>query len=212
MTARRRPWMRKGRDGTRVITLRGPAAEVLGYLVHCLALLWPGVKVPVFSEPEATGDLSVGRLREHLDLVIDEARAQLDRQHADLAELRARALAMSTVALTELGLLAATAGRFAHLSGWPLRAWIGCFVVVAFGLAGMGSIASTRADFSGISIPLLLTKDGDLRTVYAIELVGCLPLGQVTVDTRRTVFRDALALMIVGALAYGILWISVVNR
>lgn len=211
MTGGRSLWIREGRDRTRVITLRGPAAEAYGYLVHCLALLRPGMKVPVFSEPDEPVDLPPGMSVAYLDLVTNEARAQFDRQHIDLAEIRARALTMAAVALTELGLLAATAGRFIQLGGWALWAWIGCFVIVTLGLAGMGSIASSRADFYNISVPVLLSKDGDLPAVYANELVACLPLGEVTIDTRRTVFRDALTCMIVGAIAYGILWISVVN-
>lgn len=196
----------EGNYDTRVVG-DGWQGEVHGYLMHCVALLLPGARVPVFYNPKQPATISESANRADLELLITEARGQLDRQQTELAEIRSRSLGMTTVALTELGLLAATAQRFTDAGGWPLGFWIACFVIVVFGLAGMGSIASSRADFGDIDITTLLGKPGELQRVYANEINDCIPLGYATLDARRTVFRDALLLMALGAVFYGILWI-----
>lgn len=201
----------KGNYSARVVA-EGWQGEILGYLLHCRALLLPGTKVPVFCNPRMPDAIPESATGPELDLLIAEASSQLDRQKTGLAEIRSRALGMTTVALTELGLLAATAQRFTVAGGWPLILWVGCFLLVVAGLAGMGSVASSRADFGGIDISRLLGKTGELHRVYANELVDCIPLGDETLNARVTVFRDALLLMALGAVFYGILWIVMLGR
>lgn len=206
MTPRRLPGLRPGRDGVLVVTPGGGAGELWGFVLHCLALLRPGVQVPVFTEPSPEVEIPAHLSDSQVDLIASEARAQLDSQNEELRDLRSRALAMAAVALTELGLLAGTAGRFVDQGGPLVFVWIACFVTVSFGLAGMASVTSSRSDFYGLNISLLIAMEGDLRSNHVNELVASISLGNVTVDARRTVFRDALLCMVVGALAYGILW------
>jgi hypothetical protein len=120
---------------------------------------------------------------------------------------------MATVALTELGLLAATAGSFVTDGGWHVAGWLVCFVFVILGLAGMASVATSRADVYSIRIGLLLEKrhEDGLLASYADELAKCVPLGQATNDARQTVFRGALALMTLGGVGYGVLWLFTVT-
>lgn len=203
--AERHALIRRGREGTRVVR-SGFLGDVVGYMLHCAALAWPGVQVPLLVEPAETPDLPKNLSPDELDRIADEARRQSERQTSDFQDLRSRSLSMATVALTELGLLAGTSGRFLALGGMPLAFWLACFLITALGLAGMASVASTEARFMSISIPRLLKTKGEPRWVYANELSACLPLGRATIDTRTTLFRHALALMVLGGVAYGVLW------
>lgn len=202
-------WITSGRQGTRVVTAPKHLAEFFGYLMHCVALVRPGVNVPVFDEPDDPSELPNELSPSELDILIDECQRQIDRQTSHFAELRSRSLAMTTVALTELGLLAATAGRFVSQGGWQLAVWIICFVLVALGLAGMASVASTSAAFSTVNPGELVDSSGAMKQNYAHQLLGSLPLGQSTIDTRTTIFRDGVLLMVLGAVAYGVLWLSI---
>lgn len=211
MSDQRRPWIADGADGTRVITRDGRAGEALGYFMHCRSLLIPGVKVPLFYDPQPAGVLPADLDPAQLTLVVDEARATLARQSEYLSRIWARAQSMVTVALTEVGLLAATAARFVEAGGPLLVAWILCFALAVLGLAGMASVASSRAEVNAINIGRLLALSGDLLTNYATELVQSVPLGTAVNAARQTVFRIALTLMALAGVAYGVLWLFTTN-
>jgi hypothetical protein len=203
-----KPWWRpieSGTDGALIITSRGLLGEAVGYVMHCVALVWPGMNTPVFSDPVRPNAAPRG---DQIDVVTAEALRQYEAQRTDLKELRSRALSMVTVALTEIGLLAATAGTFVQIGGWRLGVWGICFLVVLLGLAGMASTASSSAQFLDVEIREVLRHPGDVRAFYAGELADSLPMGHATVNARITYFRDALALMVVGALLYGVLWVT----
>ncbi len=204
----RAPWwqvIESGTDGALVIGHPGPLGEAVGYALHCVALIWPGMNTPVFTDPVR---FTAAPREDQIDVVTAEALRQYEAQRGDLKELRSRALSMVAVALTEVGLLAATAGTFVQIGGWQLGVWAACFLVVSLGLAGMASTASTSARFLDVEIPEVLNQPGDVRVFYAGELAASLPMGHATVNARITYFRDALALMVIGALLYGVLWVT----
>lgn len=187
-----------------VVTGRWREAHL--YLRYATAPLRPGARLPVFEEPTKPewplrSELDVPQL----DLIMSEARRQLDRQRADLESLRTRSNALVALCLVELGLLSAGASKvFKH--GLLIVPWALSVVAVLLALGGAIALVSARADFSGVNIFGLAAAKPPLHRVATKAYVGATSTGDVTIAARVTVFRDAVLLAIVGALLYAALW------
>jgi hypothetical protein len=186
--------------------ISGRFAEVRCYLWHCLAVLRPGTEVPVFHEPSVfTGDLSAAA-EDQLKLVVEEGRRQLDRQAADLERMRARATTLVTVGLAEIALLS-NGARAAFRSTWPVTAaWTGSALLAVLGIAGAVAVLTARAVLGRTDTRDTALEPSPRLPKLASEYAQATGEGESTVATRLTVLRDAVLLLVLGALLYAAAW------
>lgn len=186
--------------------LTGRFAEPRGYLLYCLALLRPGVGVPVFEQPAGfTGDLSALD-PQNLTLVIEEGRRHLDRQVAALDRARGRAGTGLTVGLAALTALAGLAravwqGPIAALVLWAISA-----ALIVLSIAGSAAVLTTQARLGAIHAAWLADSNPTavlLAGTYA-DQVG---IGDATVAARVTILRDATLLLVLGAFSLTAAWV-----
>jgi len=189
-----------------VKVIEGRFREARGYLWHCFAVIRPGIEIPVFEQPTTfSGDLT-GAPEGELKLVIEEGRRQLDRQASDLERHRTRAGTVVTVALVEIALLS-NGARTSLRSGWPVTAaWSLSAVLVLFGLAGAVAVLTGRAVLGRSDTQVIASAPGPRLMEAAVSYAQDASLGEPTVAARLTVLRDAVLLLILGALMYAAAW------
>lgn len=180
----------------------GRFAEARLYLIYCAALLHPGRTVPTFTQ---TAPVSID-LDTHTDdefaLLIEEGRRQLDRQMADLERIRNRAGALATVSLA---LTAAVVTKTADILDhhWILIAlWAFACALALLAVAGAASVLSARAVFGYTDTKLAAEGPRPLRRYLAEAYAESVTLGEETVRTFLTVFRDAVTLTVSSALIF----------
>lgn len=182
----------------------GKFREIRGYLWHCLATFRPGIDIPVFEAPrEFCGELT-GVSFDGFTLIIEEGRRQLDRQDSQLERQRTRAATLVTVALAELALLS-NGARASFRSGWPITtAWVVSAGIVLFGLAGAIAVLTGKAVIGRTDTQAIASKPN--RRFAAISYAEASTIGECTVAARLTVLRDAVLLLVLGALVYAAVW------
>ena len=187
----------------------GRFREARLYLRYAVAPFRPGRRLPTFEKPaELKWPIKSNLDTPQLDLIISEARRQVDRQRADLESLRSRSNAVLTICLAEIALLSAGASKvFKH--GWLIFPWTMSTLAVLLALGGAISLLSARADFGGVNLMGLAASDPPLHRVAAKSYAETVGTGDVTIAARITVFRDAVLLAIVGAILYAVVWPAV---
>ncbi|MER6560170.1 hypothetical protein ABT300_21025 [Streptomyces sp. NPDC001027] len=180
----------------------GRFAEARLYLIYCMALLHPGRTLPTFAEfPDRTCDLNQ-HSDDELTLLIEEGRRQLDRQMADLDRIRNRAGVLATVSLALTAALATKASG-AVQQHWILLALYICSCTLAvLAIAGAASVLSARAVFGRTDTYLATQAARPLRTSLAETYAELSGVGEETVRTFLTVFRDAVTLTVASALVF----------
>jgi hypothetical protein len=182
--------------------------EWAAYLRNILGL-WPGHQVPVFIVHNVPiGDLTNWSDAE-LTLVLDEGRRQLDRLFDEVEKVRVRSqfLFTSTVAL----LVVVLAGRHTMLAtknDVPLALWALAIAVVGLGMLGTASIIASRKDLRAIDAAKFTTTEERplLRELVAAH-ARSVKESTNTVYTQITMFRDAVLVVMIGAIIYGVAWI-----
>ncbi len=178
------------------------------YMAH-LRGLWPGARVPSFEvHPGPPGDIS-GWATEDCQVLIDEGRRQLDAQRDRAEQIRSRSQFLFT---TAIGLAAVSfAGRstvFAATSEVPLAIWSLGLFLTTLGLLGSASVIVARKEFGSIDAALMTTTyqppvPPKLAAGYSRQ-VG---RGANTAATLLTVYRDAVLLVMLGAICWGGAWL-----
>lgn len=167
------------------------------YFAHVVALLAPGVETPQHDahqiQPQPLEDWS----RLDRKLMIEEGRRQADRQLSDLKEVRGRAQWLFTVGIAAT---IAIAGAFGadHSTGGRAALFIASLTLLGYGLAGAVSVMAGRADFNSIDTAVLSQKPIPTERYLAGAYSRILRLGENTVATRITIFRQAVVWVIVG--------------
>jgi hypothetical protein len=184
----------------------GWLAESRVYLWHCLAVVRPGVEVPIFGRPaQFTGDLT-NHGAEDLKLVIEEGRRQLDRQLSDLERMRSRGATLVTVGLAEVALLASGARKYFDHGWLTTSAWILSILLVVLGLAGAAAVLTARSVFGRTDTRHVAESLPPLLPVLAHSYATSTDIGEETVRTRLTVLRDTVYLLVLGGLLYAFTW------
>lgn len=188
--------------------------EARVYADHVLALLRPGREVATHevasSKASEVGSLE-GWSEVELDLLIEEGRRTLDAQAGRFDRIRTTAqvvLPTATALLVVLGseLDGIASGphdclNVAALACWAVGTWL-----VLLGVLGSAAVLTVRSDF-GMILPTLLSQETtDIKLVTAKAYAGQAMVGEVTVATRLTVIRDAVALVAIGGSLHLILW------
>ena len=167
------------------------------YVLHVLGLLMPGQEIPVFAAHPVEPKPLERWESDDLQIMVDEGRRQLDRQTSDLELIRGRAQWLFTVGAA---VVAALGGSFAAVRpGWALSIlWLFGTAMVAYGVAGAAAIMAVRADFNTIDTAVLSSVERPVLRSLAGSYSRMLALGENTVATRLTVFRQAVVFVIVG--------------
>jgi hypothetical protein len=185
--------------------------EIAMYLRHVRGLLIPGIEVAVVQtdtlEPESLDDWN----DDALQVIIDEGRRQIDRQSERFDRVRSGAQFLFTTALALLVVLGAAAHRILHQEGVVLRvAWVLGLAAVAGGALGAAAILTVKAEFGSIHTALLSRSGPDPIRDLAVAYTQQVRAGENTVNARLTVYRDAVWLVLIGALVQLIVWITAV--
>lgn len=165
------------------------------------------MSVPVFvADPTTPGD-RVGWSDADNRLLIEEGRRQIDRQIEDLERIRTRSAFLVT---TSLGLVAAAVAVVTRAvkAGNP-----GAFLVFSFGLLavvlgllGAASLLTAQSEIGTIHTALLSDEAPPVLDKTAKAYAKFVSIGENTVATRLTVFRDAVTLLGVGGLLEALAW------
>jgi hypothetical protein len=179
------------------------------YLAH-LRGLWPGAKVPCFRmHPSSPNDIE-GWGVEDRQVLIEEGRRQLDAQRDQSEQIRGRAQFLFT---TAIGLAAVSfAGRptvFAAKSDAPLTIWSLGLLLTMLGLFGTASVIVARKEFGSIDASLMTIQyEPPVPPKLAASYSRQVQRGADTVATLLTVYRDAVLLVMLGALCWGTAWLT----
>lgn len=182
-------------------TVEGRFREPRLYLIYVLALLRPGVEVPVFHRPRRPNRNAATLPAADRAVVIDEARRQIDLQNGDMQRNQTRAATLLTITLAELVFLARS-GAAAFDRSWLVQApWLLSAVLAVLAAAGAVAVLTASAAYGRVDAVDLVDSPGpadeEAARLYA-EAVGT---GEATNAARLTVLRDGVLLAVVAAVA-----------
>lgn len=178
------------------------------YLAH-LRGLWPGAKVPSFQvHPGSPGEIDKWD-SEDCQVLVEEGRRQLDAQRDQTEQIRARSQFLFT---TAIGLAAVSfAGRstvFSGKSDVPLAIWSLGLLLTTLGLLGTASVIVARKEFGSIDTAVMTTAyQPPVLPKLAAGYSRQIEKGANTVATLLTVYRDAVLLVMLGAICWGAAWL-----
>lgn len=178
------------------------------YLAHFRGL-WPGAKVPSFQmHPGQPSDIQ-GWEDEDCQVLIDEGRRQLDAQRVQAEQIRSRAQFLFT---TAVGLGAVSfAGKttvFAAKNDVPLAIWSLGLLLTGLGVLGTASVIVARKDFGSIDVAVMTSSyQSPVLPKLAAGYSRQVGTGANTVATLLTVYRDAVLLVMLGAICWGAAWL-----
>jgi hypothetical protein len=132
--------------------------------------------------------------------MIAEGRRQYDEQVAHLERIRDRAKWLITVTFA-IGTALAAIAPDAFDDAWSFRVWLLAAVTTTYSALGAVSILTGRADFDGIATKVLASYAPPIRPRLTRDYAEMLELGDLTVATRLTLFRQAVVWTLIGSYA-----------
>jgi hypothetical protein len=170
--------------------------------------LWAGRAVPAYSvhniEP---GDLK-GWSNEELTILVDEGRQQLGRQSRDLEQVRNRATFLLTTGLGLLALVLAAVSDITVINNpAPFVVWSLGGLAVLLGVLGAAAVVVANKELGMIDTALLSRQESPIYSGLATAYARAVRAGENTVATQITVYRDAVLLVLVGAVMSGGGWL-----
>lgn len=178
------------------------------YLWHVLGLIMPGHPVPTYEEPvEAEAALKGWSPADH-KLMIEEGRRQYDQQVSDLKHTRDRAQWLFTAALALVTAIAAVgASIFPHPAWYVLLLWLAGLVATTYAALGAAAVLTVRADFQAIHTKPLSEYASPVEEQLARDYAEMLETGEETVNTRLSVYRQAVVWLISGGYLTLLAWL-----
>lgn len=167
------------------------------YFAHVFGLLLPGESLPQHQAHRIGARPLYNWGEDDLFLMIDEGRRQLDRQLSDLAGIRGRAQWLFTVGAAITAVLAGALLSEASY-GWVLVLWILGLALLVIGVGGAAAVMTVRADFGMIDTAVLSSYRPPVRYALARDYSRMLRVGEDTIATRLTIFRQAVLYVILG--------------
>jgi len=176
-----------------------------------LALLVGGDVLPGHTNPNSPGDMQ-GFDDDALHLVIEEGRAQIDRQNERFRHATDRGQVLLTVDLALLGFMAALLHHLLQLHGKreeiALIVWGVSALLAVIGTATAAAVVAVKATFGGIDTTIVSGMDPPILKKLAEEYAGAVRTGELTADLRVTAFRSATRITVwagvLAAIAFGI--------
>jgi len=172
------------------------------YARYVLALVRPGRLVPTYLPAEEFNtDLSKWS-EDELGVLIDEGRRQFDAQTDSLEKIRGRAQWLFSLALALTGADAALAAKvFPHPTCAQLAAWVASIVFTSWSALGAASIITVTAQLAGVATGPLSRYAPPIKRQLATDYAEILDVGEQTVNTRLTLYRQAVVWLILGGYA-----------
>jgi len=147
-------------------------------------------------------------------LLIEEGRRQLADQSDRFRHVCDRALALLTIGLAVLGLMATS---YTHVSKPPgvrgdftLGLWALGAALAVLGVATTAAVAVVRAHFSTIDTTVLSNLPSPVRHRLASEYSKAVIVGETTLAERVTVFRQAVRCICWSAMLLGVAYVLAV--
>jgi hypothetical protein len=180
------------------------------YLLHVVALVRPGAEVPTFPAHQTQAQPLEEWDDNELQLMIDEGRRQSDRQLSELELIRGRAQWLFTVGAPIVTAIAAVFAAFGEGdSGWWVVVWLLSLLAASYGVFGGAAIMTVRADFDVIDSAVLSGYAPPVLKKLADDYAAMLGVGENTVATRLTVYRQAVVWLIIGGYGALLTWLVV---
>ena len=147
-------------------------------------------------------------------LLIEEGRRQLADQSDRFRHVCDRALALLTVGLAVLGLMATSYTHVSKPSGvrgdFTLGLWALGAVLALLGVATTAAVAVVRAQFSSIDTTIVSNLPNPVRHRLASEYSKAVIVGETTLAERVTVFRQAVRCICWSAMLLGVAYVLAV--
>jgi hypothetical protein len=167
------------------------------YVGYVVSLVLPGVELPLYKSHQIKPASLDDWPEEDLDLMIDEGRRQADRQMTDFDRIGGRAQWLFTIG-TALVVTGATRFVVHGGSGFHFALWVAALALLTLGVGGSAALMATRADFNQIDTAVFSAYADPRKHALASAYSRMLGLGENTLATRITIFRQAVVYVIVG--------------
>ena len=180
------------------------------YARHVLALFWPNKKAPAIeADHNQAGDVSDWPDKD-LELLVEEGRRQLDRQHDDLERIRGRAQVLLALGLALEGTIASLQGSIVEADNeliWLF--WTIAILAGAWSVLGAAGTSVVRADMQMIHAAVLSRRTAPLLSDLAADYAAIVMDGEDQLATRLTNLRHAVMWLLLTALFGLLTWLCV---
>lgn len=143
------------------------------------------------------------------ELLIEEGRRQVDRQHDDLERIRTRAQVALAFGLALVGTIAALDDRMSAADCSIARVlWILALVAGAWSVLGAAATSVVRADVEVIDATTLSTYNKPIKADLAADYAKIVVTGENQLATRLTNLRHAVMWLLIAAILALLAWIT----
>ncbi|MBB2975929.1 hypothetical protein FHX49_001496 [Microbacterium endophyticum] len=176
------------------------------YGSHVAGIFLPGNDVRnLDAYQNEVGDLT-GWREADLNILMDNGQSQLQRQNTDLEAIRARAQFLLTVTLAFVGVAVAST-ELVGRSIFAIVIWVIGIAIVICSAFGAGGVVVAKKTLRIVDTRLLSQQHPPLLPVTAKAVATAVKDGENAVATGITVFRDAVALFLVGFVFVCVGWV-----
>jgi hypothetical protein len=174
--------------------------EFTVYSRHVWALFVPNAPAPAHhadhNEPAVLRDWK----SDDLDLLIEEGRRQLDRQHDDLERIRTRSQILLAFGLALVGTVAALESRVSGAGCWVVRGvWVLALAAAVWSILGAAATSVVRADMEIVHAAVLSHFSPPIKPELAADYAAMVGAGENQLATRLTNLRHAVTWLLVAA-------------
>jgi hypothetical protein len=180
--------------------LIGLLREHVVYGRHVGALVRAGSAAPVHLADRNEGADVTRWSDADAEILLEEGRRQIDRQHEDLERVRARAQVLLTVGLALEGATAALRSTVDDSSSEMVPAvWWLALAIGAWSILGAAATAVVRADMQIIHASVLSRYEPPVLQRVANDYAAIVPDGENQVAARLTNLRHAVTFLLISA-------------
>jgi hypothetical protein len=187
--------------------------EIKVYAQHVLALFIPNASAPMYrADPNEPGDLSAWGA-EDLQVLIEEGRRQIDRQHDDLERIRSRSQVLLALGLALVGTTAALDERVGDAESLVVRGvWILAMAAGVWSILGAAATSVVRADMEVIHAGVLSRRWPPIPRKLAGDYARMVMTGENQLATRLTNLRHAVTWLLIAAALALTCWVTSTGR
>jgi len=191
----------------------GPVTRLLEesgiYARYVLALFWPNKEAPALeADPNQANEVSDWGEGD-LEILVEEGRRQLDRQHEDLERIRGRSQVLLAFGLALEGAIASlqkSVGIADNFLVWTL--WVLALFVGVWSVLGAGATSVVRADMQMIHAAVLSRRKPPILPDLAEDYAAIVMVGENQLATRLTNLRHAVMWLLIAAFLGLLTWVS----
>ena len=178
------------------------------YARHVLALFWPNKQAPTIeADRNQAGDVS-GWPDRDLELLVEEGRRQLDRQHEDLERIRSRAQVLLALGLALEGAVASLQESIVKADDTAIWFfWTVAILTGAWSVLGAAATAVVRADMQMIHVAVLSRRTAPVLSDLAADYAAIAMDGENQLATRLTNVRHAVMWLLIAAFLGLLTWL-----